>query len=257
MVNIRRCGLLVAALVMVCTLAQAQPVVLFDEGHGQRFLPGQSGPLHLSELADTLREAGFLVQSTPAPLSYELLQKADLLVISGAFTSLRPHEIDAVQAFVASGGGLAVMLHIAPPLAGLLHRLEVDFTNGTLRENKRVLGDNPLDFQVADLAEHPLFNDLDGFAVYGSWALRGTVPRVAELARTSPHSWVDLNRNNRFDSGDVQQPFAVVVGGPLGDGRFAVFGDDALFQNRFLDQSNRQLAVNLARWLGHGRNPGP
>jgi hypothetical protein len=28
-----------------------------------------------------------------------------------------------------------------------------------------------------------------------------------------------------------------------------VFGDDALFQNRFLDGNNRVLAGNLARWL--------
>ncbi|MDT8440638.1 MAG: DUF4350 domain-containing protein [Desulfuromonadales bacterium] len=251
----RRCGLFVMILMLICTLAQAQPVVLFDEGHGQRFLPGQSGPLHLSGLADVLREAGFRVQSTPAPLSHTLLRNVDLLVISGAFTPLQPHEIDAVQAFVASGGGLAVMLHIAPPLAGLLHRLEVDFTNGTLREENHVLGGNPLDFRVTDLAEQPLFVGLDGFAVYGSWALRGTVPRVAELARTSARSWVDLNRNDRLDNGDGQQPFAVLVGGSLGDGRFAVFGDDALFQNRYLDQDNRQLAINLARWLWYGRNP--
>jgi hypothetical protein len=43
--------------------------------------------------------------------------------------------------------------------------------------------------------------------------------------------------------------FGVVVSGDLGNGRFIVFGDDAIFQNKFLDNSNRQLAKNLARWL--------
>jgi hypothetical protein len=41
----------------------------------------------------------------------------------------------------------------------------------------------------------------------------------------------------------------VVVTGELGAGRFIIFGDDAVFQNRFLDRQNRQLAKNLARWL--------
>lgn len=44
----------------------------------------------------------------------------------------------------------------------------------------------------------------------------------------------------------------MVVAGSYGKGRFAVFGDDAIFQNRFLDADNRKLAANLARWLKGG-----
>lgn len=230
-------------------LAVAGPVVLFDEGHGQRFLPGLEGPLHLSGLAGVFKEAGYTLRTSPAPLSYNLLKGIDVLIISGAFKPLGREEIDAVQAFVASGGGLAVMLHIAPPLAGLLHRFEVDFTNGTLREANHVIEGNPLDFRVTDLANHPLLAGLDSFSVYGTWALRGTAAYARNLARTTSRSWVDLNRDNQSGRDDVVQSFAVLVGGQLGDGRFAVFGDDALFQNRFLDSRNRQLALNLAGWL--------
>jgi len=232
------------------TCALAEPVVLFDEGHGQRFLVGQQGPLDLSGLGELFENAGYTLLTSPAPLTPELLKGVDTLVISGAFISLKPEEVDAVQAFVASGGGLAVMLHIAPPLSNLLARLEVDFTNGTLREMKQLIGDNPLDFRVTDLTPHPLFENLDGFSVYGSWALRGTAEFAKDLARTTDHGWVDLNRDNRLGKGDAAQTFAVLVAGELGDGRFAVFGDDAIFQNRFLDNDNRQLASNLARWLG-------
>jgi len=48
---------------------------------------------------------------------------------------------------------------------------------------------------------------------------------------------------------DAVQAFGVLVAGSRGKGRFAVFGADAIFQNRFLDESNRQLAGNLAAWL--------
>jgi len=45
------------------------------------------------------------------------------------------------------------------------------------------------------------------------------------------------------------QAFGVVVAGQAGAGRFVVFSDDAIFQNRFLGDNNRILAANLGRWL--------
>ena len=32
--------------------------------------------------------------------------------------------------------------------------------------------------------------------------------------------------------------------------KYVVLGDDAVFQNRFLDEPNRQLALRLVNWLG-------
>ena len=45
------------------------------------------------------------------------------------------------------------------------------------------------------------------------------------------------------------QSFSVLVSGPHGSGELAVFGDDAMFQNRFLTGQNLELAHNLAAWL--------
>ena len=69
------------------------------------------------------------------------------------------------------------------------------------------------------------------------------------VASTSSKGWVDLNGDKKLSKGDVVQAFGVVAVGESGAGRFVVFGDDAIFQNRFLDESNRQLAINLARWF--------
>ena len=41
----------------------------------------------------------------------------------------------------------------------------------------------------------------------------------------------------------------LMVAGELGQGRFVVLGDDAVFQNRYLDESNRKLAIQLLDWL--------
>ena len=227
----------------------AAPVVLFDEGHGQQFLARGDRPLDLAALAGVFTAAGCEVRTSGQPLNAAALAGIDVLVLSGAFQPLTADEVTAVREFVVRGGGLAVMLHIAPPVASLLHALEVDFTNGTLREKDHLIGGSRQDFRVLDLVAHPLTAGLTDFAVYGAWALRGTAPGVDVVARTGAHGWVDLNHDGQLGQGDAMQPFGVAVAATLGRGRFVVFGDDALFQNRFLEGNNQVLAGNLARWL--------
>ena len=236
-------------------LAAAAPVVLFDEGHAQQFKVGGDRPLDLSGLGAAFTVAGYQLRTTTQPLDSVALTGVDALVISGPFQPIRPEEVTAIQEFISRGGGLAVMLHIAPPADGLLQALEVAFSNGTISEKANVIGDNPLDFKVADLAKHPLTAGLSDFSLYGAWALQPTAPVSEVLAKTSAHSWVDLNRDRSYNPGDAMQPFAVLVAGASGQGRYAVFGDDAIFQNRFLEGSNRQLADNLAHWLAGAAQP--
>lgn len=231
----------------------AAPVVLFDEGHAQLFLAKGERPLDLSALAGVFTATGYDVRTTSQPLDDNQLAGIDVLVSSGAFRAFAPEEIAAIQAFVKRGGGVAVMLHIAPPVGGLLHALGVEFTNYTLREQSNLIGGNRLDFRVRSLSVHPLTTGLPDFAVYGAWALRGTVASTVAVAQTSAHAWADLNGDEALSTGDAVQSFAVVVAGESGRGRFAVFGDDALFQNRYLEGNNRKLAENLVHWL----RPGP
>lgn len=248
-------ALILGALLWRPQLAVAAPVVLFDEGHAQQFKVGGDRPLDLSGFGAAFTAAGYQLRTTTQSLDSGVLAEVDALVISGPFQPIRPEEVAAIRDFLSRGGGLAVMLHIAPPADGLLRALEVAFSNGTINEKTNVLGDNPLDFKVTDLARHPLTAGLGDFALYGAWALQPTAPVSEVLAKTSAHSWVDLNRDRVFTPGDAMQPFAVLVAGTSGQGRYAVFGDDAIFQNRFLEGSNRQLADNLARWLVEGTQP--
>ena len=112
------------------------------------------------------------------------------------------------------------------------------------------LSNNPLNFKVSIMAEHPVTAGLESFSIYGAWALRGTAPHSMVLAETSQHGWVDLNHDNQLAKGDVVQTFGVMVAGKIGKGRYVVLGDDAVFQNHFLDGPNRQLALRLINWLG-------
>lgn len=241
---------------MVPAAGLAAPVVLFDQGHAQPFHAQGSGPYDLAGLAGSFAAAGYEIRVATAPLDNGALAGVAALVISGAFQPLTAGELLELQRFLAAGGGVAVMLHVAPPVAGLLGALHVEYANGIVHERHNVIDDSPQQFRVRALANHPLTAGLADFTLYGGWALRGAAPAVETLAWTSPQAWVDLDRDRQPSPGDPVGAFGVMVAGSIGAGRFVVFGDDAIFQNRFLDESNRRLAANLAEWLRPGRTTG-
>jgi hypothetical protein len=235
--------------------APAKPLVLFDEAHGQRFLSGQTGPLDLSGLTGLFKAAGWDVRTTRTRFDTDTLAGVDVLVISGPFAPLTPPETETVLQFVQRGGRLCVMLHIAPPVDQLLHRLNVAISNGVIRERQNLVADDPLNFAVTRLEPHPLLRNVEAFNVYGGWALRNLADNATVIASTSSTAWIDLNGNNALDERDPVQSFGVVVAGRSGQGRFAILGDDAIFQNQFLIAGNLALARNLVAWLGSEATP--
>lgn len=248
---------IVGGLLTICSCKRVTPppVVLFDQGHGQHFLVENKGELDLSQLGETFVAKGFQVRSTSPDqvLTDEALHGVSTLIISGAFKPISDNEILVIKKFLDNGGQVCVMLHIGSPLSALLNSLGVAVSNGVIREQNNVPHpENPTDFFVADLAPHPLTKELTQINFYGAWALNTEQPANV-IAKTSPQAWVDLNANQTFDPyGDAAQAFSVIVTGQLGHGRFVVFGDDAIFQNRFLVGTNQQLATNMVNWLKEG-----
>lgn len=241
-------GVMAGVLLSVTAYAEEQkPLIVVDQGHDQRFVIEEKGELQLSRFAESMRAAGAAVTSYKTPISEATLKDARALVISGPFQELKADEIDAVARFVERGGRVAVMLHIGQTLSGLLNRLDVDHSNAVLHERANVI-DTDNNFRVTNLTGSPLFAGISHFSMYGVWALdQGKAGTV--LAQTSGEAWADLDGNRLLSRGDVIGAFNVVVTGTLGAGAFVVFGDDALFQNRYLDEQNARLAVNLTGWL--------
>lgn len=231
------------------TSAYAGSVLLFDQGHGQRFVVEKDGPLHLSQFAALLKDEGFDVRVNSSPFTNDSLVGVDVLVISGPFAQFMPEETTAVMEFLVRGGRLVLMLHIPSPVADLVHRLDVDFTNYVLSEQDNIIAGDQRNFQVKSFVTHPLFGSLDHFSLYGGWALMNTGEGARIIASTSAKGWVDLDGDSKLSKGDAVQAFGVILDGTSGAGRFLIFGDDAIFQNKFLDEQNRQLARNLAKWL--------
>ena len=225
-------------------------MVLFDEAHGQRFLATQHSPLDLSALAGLFATHGWEVRTGGAPFAASDIANVDAIAISGAFAPLTADETDAVVRFLGRGGRLCVMLHIGAPVDQLLHRLNVAISNGVIHERKDIIDGDPLKFRVTQFEPHPLTRNLEAFNVFGGWALHNLARNVEVIARTSPSAWIDLNGDRVLSKGDAVQAFGVVLVGSVGRGRFAVFGDDAIFQNQFLTGGNLTLATNLVTWLG-------
>lgn len=246
----------IAALVLVSLLflprfagAETRKTVLFDEAHNQRFMVGQSGPLDLSGLAALFQSEGLSVNVNKQAITPEVLAGVDALVISGAFSPLAPAEVAAITRFLESGGRLCVMLHIGMPVADLLHRVNVSISNGVIHEQQNRIGKDGLDFRITRVKQHELMKGVNRFSIYGGWALINTAKNAEIIAQTSAQAWVDLNKDNKLGKGDAIQSFGVVIAGRAGKGSFVVFGDDAMFQNKFLVEGNARLAKNLAAWL--------
>ena len=235
-------------------LQSQQPTVLFDQGHGQRFLIDKQGSLHLSMLADLFRDYRFSVKTNEGRISHETLKGADVLIISGAFAPLTSAEIDSIVDFVERGGKLCVMLHIGQPVSGLLWRFNVLISDGVILEQENLINGKQKDFFITRFASHPLMDGLKKFAVHGCWALNATDKHGGEnhgrsIAQTSGMAWIDLNRDGQFNETDAMQSYSVVVAGTFSKGRFVVFGDDAIFQNTFLENENMALGKNLVKWF--------
>lgn len=220
--------------------------VLFDASHGQLFHPDKTGELDLSELSSLFHKTGWNVKICTTEINEAVLSEVDALIISGAFKPFKQSEIDAIIRFIERGGKLSVMLHIGSPFANLLHTLNVSISNGVIHETDAIIQGNDIDFNVSSLKKHELFNNISYFSVYGGWAMIPTDENSQIIAQTSETSWIDLNNDQKADA---QQSFGTIIIGKKGDGYFAVFSDDAMFQNRFLKENNLILAKNLVRWL--------
>jgi hypothetical protein len=247
-----RRALLIVMMLLTVTVLTVQTAsartVLFDAGHGERFKITDNGPLQLTNFAAIVRASGADVATLDKPITDAALAGVDGLVISGAFKELKQEEIEAVMRFIERGGKLAVMLHIAPPLGSLLDRLQIQYTNGVILETENMIDNQPLNFRAKRLAPHRVLQGVKEFSLYGVWGLVNNNHSARIIAATSPKAWIDIY-GDHVQRPDNTASFGVVIAGEAGKGAFLVFGDDAIFQNKFLDESNTKLAANLAAWL--------
>lgn len=223
--------------------------LVVDQGHNQMFFINQETPLGLSKLAELFHKQGYRVLPQSETITTESLQGKDIFMTSGLFSPFSKSETNALVKYIKDGGSLLMMLHIAPPAGNLLHELGVNFSNGVIHEQEQTIENQDLNFNITNLSDHPITIGLTQFEVYGAWALMSDGNTAKVVATTGPNAWVDLDGSKTLTPGDAVQHLGVAVAGTYGNGKFIIFGDDAIFQNRFLSENNRKLMLNCLLWL--------
>lgn len=231
------------------THASEQVTVISDQGHGQRFFFGSLGGLHLSKLSRLFEAEGFHVMIAPGGATPHMLSYADVFVISGPFRPFTRQEAETLYGFVSDGGRLAIMTHITPTLFELFDKFGITSSDGVIKEREGVIGGVNTDFLVSVLKDHPLMQGIESFSAYGAWGLGSSREGMEVIASTSTRAWEDLDTDDLKGTDEKAGPFGIVVAGLVGKGKVVVFGDDAIFQNKFLEGNNLRLAENLIRWL--------
>ena len=222
--------------------------------------PAHPGDASLELAAAALSQREFQVAANEdRPLTRQLLDGHDVLVIAhpsdakwerttGAGSpTLRPEELDAVEDFVRSGGGLLLLGETEQEKYGnnvnaLLARFGIKLENDTVQDYEHFL--NAPSWILADLEEGARGPGGDVLARVDSACLY----RATTISLDEADSDALVLARAQDSSSAPGAP--LIVAGDRGAGRVAVVADSDLFGDDCIDQlDHRALWLNLVWWL--------
>ncbi len=228
------------------------PVVLVDAAHGNfHTIDGRYGAF-----ARLLEADGCVVRSAEAPATRNLLDQADVYVISNAIkggeeaewvlpavSAFTETEIDIIRGWVEDGGSLLLIAdHMPMPgaTADLAAAFGIVFYNGFAYEKVTRRGLFTMSRADGTLADHPITRGrsaserIESVMTFTGQAFRPSPPEVAAPLLIMPPgteilfpsvSWEFSERTPRVAADGLLQGAALSVG----RGRVAVFGEAAMF----------------------------
>ena len=240
--------------------------VVFDEAHSEAWtirpeVAQAIAPAH-PEDSSYVKAAAALAgdfevgANVEAQIDAELLAGTDVLVVAhpseerweatvpGGSPVLTPAEMDAIEAFVAAGGGLIVLAETEQEKYGnntseLLARFGIEVENATVQDYERHL--EAPSWILADLERNGAGNGADLLARVDSACFY----RAGTLALTNGAAPIARASSTATSPG---APLAAVA--RHGEGRVAVVADSDLFGDDCIDQlSHRALWTNLVYWV--------
>jgi hypothetical protein len=240
--------------------------VVFDEAHSEAWtirpaLASAMQPAHPADAsygraAATLSGRDFVVRpNVDQPLTADTLAGCDLLVLAHpsdpkwerttgtGSPRLSAEELDAIEAFVAAGGGLVVLGETEQDKYGnnlneLLERFGLRLENDTVQDYEHCTGAPT--WILADLAQGARGRSGDLLArVNAACFYRATTVTASNGARV-------LARTHRSSSAPGEP---LLVAGEHGAGRVVVLGDSDIFGDDCIGELDHQaLWVNIAYW---------
>ncbi len=233
-------------------------VVLIDEAHNNfhtatgRYLP----------FAELLRRDGYVIKSSTAGFTAEVLRVGKVLVIANAVEAFTAEEIASVREWVRGGGSLLLIADHPPfagPAAELGRAFGVRFLNGVAVEPNNRSGRIVFRRSNGTLKDHPITKGVDEVGTFTGTSFQLDAPGHPLLVfGPEVYSWKERD-----------DPSPVPVKGHLqgavlefGKGRAAVFGEAAMFSaqlsgpdkrpmgmNAEIAKQNPQLLLNVMHWL--------
>jgi len=235
--------------------------VLFDEAHdeantlswarAQQLIPGHPEWVYFGQLSSTLASEFTLVRNPDAPLTLQLLQGYDALILSAPQTAFTEGEIGAIHLYVESGGGLIVLgdCSLDHPANPLLLDYDIMLDEHCLWSPIPDLGSS---FAITDFVSHPAVAGVSSYVTNWGESLELGSGAI-DLAWTGTNVWQDINWNSTYDAGsDPTGSFAVVAGYDTGYGRVAVVSDNGFQDDGFGLRGNAPLMQALLRWVTGG-----
>ena len=261
--------------------------VYFLVGHNERPIAGEAEEEAFAAAAESYgRAAAALTNETYAVESLLLTSleavpdDASAVVIAGPTRPYLPHEIEALDAYVARGGGLFVAIdpRAQTNLYGLTAGWGVEFGDDAIIDRQAALFGQATSPITDDYASaHPItepFAEPTLFPMVRSLALAEDASGLDVLIRTGEASWaersLDASRETgrvEYDELDVLGPVAIAVAGtpgggaagahdphgssaPPASGRVVVLGDSDFASNQYIDTlRNKDLFLNAINWL--------
>jgi ABC-type uncharacterized transport system involved in gliding motility auxiliary subunit len=256
-----------------------KPKILFTTGHGEHSLD-DTGPRGLSSSREILGRDNFEIEEWASLGKPAVPPKTDLVVTAGPTGSFVQPELDALSAYVRSGGRMLILLDPTLQGSSLVETgLEGWLAGYGVKVGRDIVVDpaNPLPFFgsetlfVKDYGDHPITKamrsgNLPVLVSLARSAGKGDVPagggiQVTELLRTSSQGWGETDLAHldqvRKDDKDVPGPVslgvAVEVKGGAGarPARLVVYGDSDFATNQLVraNVTNSMLLANSLNWL--------
>lgn len=251
--------------------------VYFIAGHNERGLgvveEGSARDREgMARAADALRNETYRVEALDMATRGEIPEDADAVVIAGPTRPYFDHELAALRAYAARGGGLLFMIdpRANTNVPGLLEEWGVALGDDVVVDQMQAIFNQatlPLAGEYSP--DHPITRDLRQATLYPM--VRSVEPRDGEwevIVYTGPDSWAERDLDGwqasgraEYGAGDLDGPVPIAVAGsaplPAAGGeeerspsRIVVFGDSDFASNEFIEaQYNRDLFLNAVNWL--------
>lgn len=235
-----------------------RPRVLFDEAHDERntlsweraltIEPEHPDWVYFGALAAALDNEFILERNPDAPLSLELLQDYDALILSAPGETLSAVELEAVRQFAVTGGGLLVLADwcTVESVNSLTSAYDMIFVPGVISPGQ--------DFVVSAFSDHQAVKGVPFMVPEGAASLAVGGSAVA-LAFTPEDVWQDTNSNWVYDAGEPTGPFTIAAAHEVGRARVAAVSDNAFQDNGFEWLSNDIFMRSLLKWVTHWHPP--